>query len=263
LQAALQSANEFRVSKMKPLSHLASVPDECSVRWHNLFMAIRVLVVEDDPVTARLISESLRDQGWSSTVEGDGERGLRLAQLGGFDALVLDIMLPNRDGLSVVRQLRQAGNNVPVLVLSARGDLEQRVAGLEAGADDYLPKPYAQSELVARLRSITRRPAPGNSEYLTVADLRYRTDTYAVQRGEQRVTLSPREGRLLECLMRAGGAVVSRRDIISAVWSYDFDPGTNLVEVYIRRLRLQLEPAGTRPLIHTVRGLGYMLRELA
>jgi DNA-binding response OmpR family regulator len=222
---------------------------------------MRILVVEDDQATAALVAESLRDEGWNSTLETDGERGLRLAQLGTFDALVLDIMLPSRDGLSVVRRLRELGQRVPVLILSARGDLEQRVQGLEAGADDYLPKPYAGSELIARLRSITRRASQPSADILSVCDLEYCATTHDVQRAGVRVELSSRECRLLECLLRAECSVVSRRDIISAVWGYDFDPGTNLVEVYIRRLRLKLEPPGSVPLIHTIRGLGYALRE--
>jgi DNA-binding response OmpR family regulator len=225
-------------------------------------MQMRILVVEDDPVTAHLIAESVRDEGWSSTIETNGARGLRLAQLGNYDALVLDIMLPDCDGLSVVRQLRDSGIRVPVLILSARGDLEQRVEGLEAGADDYLPKPYAQSELIARLRSITRRLSQPASEALAAGDLRYCPATHDVRRAGVRIELSLRECLLLECLLRAEGAIVSRRDIISTVWGYDFDPGTNLVEVYVRRLRLKLEPPSSPLLIHTVRGLGYMLREL-
>jgi DNA-binding response OmpR family regulator len=225
-------------------------------------MTLRILVVEDDQATAALVAESLHDEGWSSALETDGERGLQMAQLGTFDALVLDIMLPSRDGLSVVRRLRELGQRVPVLILSARGDLEQRVQGLEAGADDYLPKPYARSELIARLRSITRRASQASADRLCVADLEYSAASHEVHRAGTRIELSSRECRLLECLLRAEGAVVSRRDIIAAVWGYDFDPGTNLVEVYVRRLRLKLEPPGAVMLIHTIRGLGYALREL-
>jgi DNA-binding response OmpR family regulator len=221
---------------------------------------MQILVVEDDAATASLLIGALRDEGWNGTVESDGERGLRLAQIGAFDALVLDLMLPGRDGLSIVRNLRQNGHRLPVLMLSARGDLEQRVQGLEAGADDYLPKPYARSELIARLRSLTRRQSQIPADLLTIADLTYRPSTHDVRRGGEQIQLSARECRMLECLMRAEGAVVSRRDLISAVWGYDFDPGTNLVEVYVRRLRIKLERPDALPLIHNVRGLGYMLR---
>jgi DNA-binding response OmpR family regulator len=221
---------------------------------------MQILVVEDDAATASLLIGALRDEGWNGTVESDGERGLRLAQIGAFDALVLDLMLPGRDGLSIVRNLRQNGHRLPVLILSARGDLEQRVQGLEAGADDYLPKPYARSELIARLRSLTRRQSQIPADLLTIADLTYRPSTHDVRRGGEQIQLSARECRMLECLMRAEGAVVSRRDLISAVWGYDFDPGTNLVEVYVRRLRIKLERPDALPLIHNVRGLGYMLR---
>jgi DNA-binding response OmpR family regulator len=218
---------------------------------------MRVLVIEDEKTTAELLSAALLDEGWETAWESDGERGLCLALRGGFDALVLDIMLPSRDGLSVVRQLRAQGRQTPVLMLSARGELEQRVQGLDAGADDYLPKPFARSELVARIRSITRRSATATQWLL--ADLSYDAGTRDVKRDGQRIELSTRECRLLECLLRASGAVVSRRDIIAAVWGYDFDPGTNLVDVYIRRLRIKLDAPGRAPLLHTVRGLGYMM----
>jgi DNA-binding response OmpR family regulator len=262
LQSPAACTNEIRVSKVKLLSDIRSNTVGLPHRWHNRSMSLHILVVEDDQATATLVAESLQDEGWSSTLETDGEQGLRMAQSGNFDALVLDIMLPGRNGLSVVRRLRELGQRVPVLILSARGDLEQRVQGLEAGADDYLPKPYARSELIARLRSITRRVSPSNKDVLTVADLEFRPATHATSRAGSRINLSSRECRLLECLLRAEGAVVSRRDIIEAVWGYDFDPGTNLVEVYIRRLRLKVEPPGSIALIHTIRGLGYALRIL-
>ena len=190
----------------------------------------------------------------------DGARGLSEASKGGWDAIIADIMLPVLDGLSMVRELRAQGDATPVLMLSARGEVEQRVEGLDAGADDYLPKPFAMSELLARLRSLTRRNAKTKPTVMSVADLSFDPQTRETRRAGKRVELSIREGLLLECLLKAEGAVVSRRDIIAAVWEYDFDPGTNLVEVYVRRLRDKIDRGHGITLIQTVRGLGYALR---
>ncbi len=222
---------------------------------------MRILIIEDHAKTADLVSAALRKEGDEVTWRDDGEQGLQTALTGNFDALVIDIMLPGRSGLSVMRELRARGHHTPALMLSARGEVEQRVDGLDAGADDYLPKPFAMSELKARLRALLRRGAVAKTTVLTVADLTCDTATREVRRAGKRIELSDRERRLLECLMRAEGRVVSRRDIIAAVWEYDFDPGTNLVDVYIRRLRLKLDTDSRAPLLHTVRGLGYMLAE--
>lgn len=190
----------------------------------------------------------------------DGKGGLDEALRGGFDVLLVDIMLPKLDGLSLVRELRARGHTTPVIMLSARGEVEQRVEGLDAGADDYLPKPFAMSELMARLRSLLRRNSPPKPSVLSLGDLTFDQATRETRRGGKRIELSTRESLLLECLFRAEGGVVSRRDIISAVWEYDFDPGTNLVEVYIRRLRDKIDREASPSLIQTVRGLGYALR---
>ena len=179
---------------------------------------------------------------------------------GGFDALLVDIMLPKLDGLSLVRTLRAQGDTTPVIMLSARGEVEQRVEGLDAGADDYLPKPFAMSELLARLRSLVRRNTQLKPAVLTVADLAFDTTRREARRAGRRIELSSRETSLLECLLRAEGAVVSRRDIIGSVWEYDFDPGSNLVDVYVRRLREKIDRDYPQALIQTVRGLGYALR---
>jgi hypothetical protein len=221
---------------------------------------MRLLIVEDERKTAALLSATLIKEGGQVTCAQDGEAGLKAAIGGGFDALLVDIMLPKLDGLSLVRQLRVRGDTTPVIVLSARGEVEQRVEGLDAGADDYLPKPFAMSELMARLRSLLRRNNQQRPAVLMMADLTLDQASRETRRGGKRIELSTRESLLLECLLRAEGSVVSRRDIISAVWEYDFDPGTNLVDVYVRRLRDKIDRDFPLALIQTVRGLGYTLR---
>jgi len=221
---------------------------------------MRLLIVEDERKTAALLSATLIKEGGQVTCAQDGEAGLKAAIGGRFDALLVDIMLPKLDGLSLVRQLRVRGDTTPVIVLSARGEVEQRVEGLDAGADDYLPKPFAMSELMARLRSLLRRNNQQRPAVLMMADLTLDQASRETRRGGKRIELSTRESLLLECLLRAEGSVVSRRDIISAVWEYDFDPGTNLVDVYVRRLRDKIDRDFPLALIQTVRGLGYTLR---
>jgi DNA-binding response OmpR family regulator len=221
---------------------------------------MRLLIVEDERKTAALLSASLSKEGLDVTCVEDGQSGLDQAAGGAFDALLVDIMLPKLDGLSLVKQLRARGQTTPVIMLSARGEVEQRVEGLDAGADDYLPKPFAMSELMARLRSLLRRNSQQKPAVLSIADLTFDQATREVRRGGKRIELSTRESLLLECLLRADGGVVSRRDIISTVWEYDFDPGTNLVEVYVRRLRDKIDRDFSAALIQTVRGLGYALR---
>lgn len=220
---------------------------------------MHILIVEDDSKTAALLSSALQQEQFEVSHVADGESGLQRALGGGVDALLVDIMLPLRDGLSLVRAMRQQGCTIPVIMLSARGEVEQRVEGLNAGADDYLPKPFAMSELMARLRSLLRRNVALKPTVLTIADLTYDTGTRETRRAGKRVDLSSRESLLLECLLRAEGRVVSRREIISSVWEYDFDPGTNLVDVYVRRLREKIDRDRTPALIQTVRGLGYAL----
>lgn len=221
---------------------------------------MRLLIVEDDIKTAALLERAMTESGFEVVRAGDGESGLSRALEGSFEVLLVDIMLPKLDGLFLVRALRSRGIDTPVIMLSARGEVEQRVEGLEVGADDYLPKPFAMSELIARIRSIMRRNQMVKGGRLELGDLSFDSATREVRRGGRRIELSTRESLLLECLFRAEGRVVSRRDIISAVWEYDFDPGTNLVEVYIRRLREKVDRDFPIALIITVRGLGYALR---
>lgn len=223
-------------------------------------LLMRILIIEDDRKTSALLSSTLQGEGFDVMTASDGETGLSEALKGEFNALILDIMLPKRDGLSVVKKLRSQGDRTPVLMLSARGEVGQRVDGLDAGADDYLPKPYAASELLARLRSLIRRNLPAKPSLITIADLSFDFGTREARRGGKRIELASRESLLLECLLRVEGEVVSRMEIIRTVWEYDFDPGTNLVEVYIRRLRDKLDREHTPALIQTVRGFGYALR---
>lgn len=229
-----------------------------SVRF--FFTPMHILIVEDDPKTAALLASTLRQEAFEVSHVADGESGLQSGLTGTFDALLVDIMLPQRDGLSLVRALREQGRATPVIMLSARGEVEQRVEGLNAGADDYLPKPFAMSELLARLRSLLRRNVALKPVSMSIADLTYDVGTRETRRAGKRIELSSRESLLLECLLRAEGRVVSRRDIIVSVWEYDFDPGTNLVDVYVRRLREKIDRDHTPALIQTMRGLGYALR---
>ena len=222
---------------------------------------MRVLVVEDEKKTASFIRKALQAEGFAVDVCHSGDDALAAAKATPFDSLVLDIMLPGRDGLSVLRQLRESGNHIPVLLLSARGEVDERVEGLDAGADDYLPKPFVIAELIARVRALGRRGGETLSAVLRVADLTLDTLKRKAQRGDKVMELTTREFRLLEFLMRSPGRICSRMAIIEKVWDYDFDPGTNLVDVYIMRLREKLDDGFEPKLLHTVRGIGYVLRE--
>lgn len=222
-------------------------------------MGVRLLLIEDERKTAALLCATLTKHGFEVICGRDGESGQALAEERGWDVLLVDIMLPKLDGLSLVRKLRAGGDTTPVIMLSARGEIEQRIEGLDAGADDYLPKPFAASELMARIRSLTRRITKQRPTLIEVADLTFDLGTREVRRKGRRLELSAREVLLLECLLKAEGRVVSRRDILASVWEYDFDPGSNLVEVYVRRLRDKIDRDHSPALIQTVRGLGYAL----
>lgn len=223
---------------------------------------MRVVVVEDERKTASFIRKALQDAGFAVDVCHNGNDALAAAATTAFDAMVLDIMLPGRDGLSVLRQLRQAKNTIPVLLLSARGAVDERVEGLNSGADDYLPKPFALVELVARVRALGRRGAgESKSTLLRVADLTLDTVTRQARRGPATFDLTTREYRLLEFLMRSSGRICGRMAILEKVWDYDFDPGSNLVDVYIRRLREKIDAGFEPKLFHTVRGVGYLMKD--
>lgn len=222
---------------------------------------MRILVVEDEKKTASFIRKALQAEGFAVDVCGNGDDALDAAAATPFDALVLDIMLPGRDGLSVLSQLRERKNATPVLLLSARGEVNERVAGLNAGADDYLPKPFVIAELVARVRALVRRGGDNKSIVLRLADLALDTISHEVKRGNVKIELTVREYRLLEFLLRNTGRICGRMSIIEKVWDYDFDPGTNLVDVYVKRLREKIDDGFEPKLLHTVRGIGYVLKE--
>jgi DNA-binding response OmpR family regulator len=224
---------------------------------------MRVLVVEDEKKTASFIRKALQAEGFAVDVCHNGDDGLAAARATSFDAVVLDIMLPGRDGLSLLRQLRERQDATPVLLLSARGEVNERVEGLNAGADDYLPKPFVIAELVARVRALGRRSGDTKSPVLRVADLTLDTLTREARRGGATIELTTREYRLLEYLMRSAGRICSRMAILEKVWDYDFDPGSNLVDVNIMRLREKIDADVGPKLLHTVRGIGYVMKETA
>jgi two-component system, OmpR family, response regulator len=222
---------------------------------------MRVLVVEDERKTASFIRSALEAEQITADLCHNGPDALRDAMGISYDAIVLDIMLPGQDGLSVLRELRQQRNHTPVLLLSARGEVNDRVEGLNLGADDYLAKPFVLAELVARLRALTRRGNEPKPEILRIADLILDTVSRQVRRGETVFDLAAREYRLLEFLMRSTGRVCGRTTILEKVWNYHFDPGTNIVDVYVRRLREKIDAGFENKLLHTVRGAGYVLKE--
>ena len=222
---------------------------------------MRILVIEDDREAARYMIKGLRESGHVVDHAEDGETGLMMACGGGYDTLVVDRMLPNLDGLSVVQRLRDCGNETPVLFLSALGEVDDRVRGLKAGGDDYLAKPYAFSELLARIEALVRRRSPAEVETrLRVADLELDLLARTCTRAGTRIDLQPREFRLLEFLMRHAGQVVTRTMLLENVWEYHFDPQTNVIDVHMSRLRSKIDKNFEQPLVHTVRGAGYLLR---
>lgn len=220
---------------------------------------MRVLVIEDSVQVAGLVSDALREDGHEVDHCARGDEGL--AQLGAqrYDALVLDLMLPGVDGRELLRRVRADGRRLPVLVLTALGSVDDRVSGLDMGADDYLTKPFAISELQARMRAILRRHALEVSHLFSVADLRVNTATREVLRSGRKLDLTTRELALLECLLRAEGRTVTRTDLLQRVWGLQFDPGTNVVDVAVQRLRRKLDDGFSPALLQTVRGLGYAL----
>jgi DNA-binding response OmpR family regulator len=222
---------------------------------------MRVLVVEDEKKTASFIRKALQAEGFAVDVCHHGTEALAAPSATAYDAIVLDIMLPGRDGLSVLRQWRLQHNATPVLLLSARGEVNERVEGLDAGADDYLPKPFALAELSARVRALTRRGTENKLPMLRVADLTLDTVTHRAQRGGVPIELTAREYRLLEFLMRSAGRMCGRMMILEQVWDYGFDPGSNLVDVYVKRLREKIDADFEPKLLHTARGTGYVLKD--
>jgi two-component system OmpR family response regulator len=222
---------------------------------------VRVLLVEDDPTIAGFVEKGLRETGFVVEVAPDGRSGLDRALAASFDVAIVDVMLPGMDGLALIDTLRARGVKTPVLILSAKRSVDDRVRGLQAGGDDYLTKPFAFAELLARVQALIRR-STGAAEptRLTVADLSLDLLTRKVQRGSQAIDLRPREFGLLEYLLRNAGKVLTKTMILSHVWGYSFDPSTNVVDVLVSRLRDKIDKPFPVKLLHTVRGVGYVLR---
>ena len=219
---------------------------------------MHILVIEDDREAAAYLVKGLTESGHRVDLASEGRQGLDRARSGNFDAMIIDRMLPGLDGLSIIAALRAANDLTPVLVLSALGDVEDRVRGLNSGCDDYLPKPFAFSELLARLEALTRRG--GAETKLKVADLEMDLIAREVSRAGHAIELLPREFRLLEYLMRNADHIVTRTMLLEKVWDHHFDPQTNVIDVHISRLRQKIDRGFDQPLLHTVRGIGYVLR---
>jgi len=221
---------------------------------------MKILVVEDEKHIAEFVRKGLEEEAFTVDVCGNGNDAYRMVTTQHYDAVVLDIMLPGRDGLSVLRQLRDERNTVPVIVLTARNALNERLEGLNLGADDYVSKPFYVEELVARLHAVVRRSTGQELSIVQAGEVVVNLITHEVHSGDEQVELTPREFNLLTYLMRSPGRVYTRTQILEHVWEYYFDPGTNLVDVYIQRLRKKLTAPGQDSIIETVRGVGYRVR---
>jgi DNA-binding response OmpR family regulator len=222
---------------------------------------MRVLIVEDEPAVADLLSRAIREATWAADVVPSGSTALERLNTSEYDLAVIDVGLPDFDGFELCRRWRAAGGRTPLLLLTARGALGDRVAGLDAGADDYLTKPFAIEELLARLRALARRPVAPLAVTLTFADIELDTATLRARRGGQTLRLTTRELALLEYLLRHPGRVVSRSQILENVWDDNFDPVANAVDVLVGRLRRKIDTPGREPLMHTIRGRGYILTD--
>ena len=225
---------------------------------------MRVLVIEDDQETASFLRRALKEQGHVAEYAADGQTGLELARANAYDVLIVDRMLPKCDGLTVIGSLRAEEIRTPALILSALGEVDDRVKGLRAGGDDYLPKPYSFAELLARVEVLSRRHGgPAEETVYKVGDLELDRLSHRVARGKDELTLQPREFRLLEYLMKHAGQVVTRTMLLENVWDYHFDPQTNVIDVHVSRLRSKIDKNFATPLLHTVRGAGYTIRDSA
>lgn len=220
---------------------------------------MNILLVEDETEIGSLVSDGLTAEGFSVDYCEDGDTGMEHATTKSYDAVVLDIMLPGKSGLEILKKLREGQNNVPVIIITARGESDDRIEGLNLGADDYLPKPFFVEELVARLRAIWRRSSDSGMSLLSVGTLSANMMSREVMRSGEQIDMTPKEFSLLTFLMRSPGRVLTRSQILEQVWGYHFDPGTNLVDVYIRRLRTKIDIGGEIPLIGTLRGVGYRM----
>jgi two-component system, OmpR family, response regulator len=221
---------------------------------------MKILVVEDDAMVGQYVERGLQDAGYQAELVGDGAEGLRLASIGPYDLVVLDLRLPAMSGVEVLRALRARGSSIPVLVLTAQDTVEFKVQALRSGADDYVTKPFSLEELLARVEALGRRPKAIAAPLLTAADLTVDTASREVRRAGTAIELTPKEYAVLEYLMRHQGRVMSRTLITEYAWDYHFDPGTNIVDVVINRLRKKIDSGREPKLVHTVRGVGYMVR---
>ncbi|MBC6403842.1 MAG: response regulator transcription factor [Hyphomonadaceae bacterium] len=222
---------------------------------------MRILIVEDDEITAEYVRKGLMEAGHVVDLAGDGDIGLEMARTADYDALVLDRMMPKMDGIELLTELRNDGDKTPVLILSAMGEVDQKVQGLRAGGDDYLAKPYSFTELLARVEAIGRRGYPtATVTKLKVGDLKMDLLARTVNREGRNILLQQREFRLLECLMRNAGQVMTRKMLLEKVWDYHFDPQTNVIDVHISRLRSKIDKEFKTPMLHTVHGVGYRLQ---
>jgi len=225
-------------------------------------MAMRILVIEDDLEAAAYMVKGLKESGSVVDHAADGKHGLIMAASGNYDVLIVDRMLPSMDGLSIVKTLRSTGDKTPVLILSALGEVDDRVKGLRAGGDDYMTKPYAFAELLARIESLLRRgKIDATNTRLSVGDLEMDLVGRNVKRGGKTIELQPKEFALLEYLMRHAGHIVTRTMLLEKVWDYSFDPQTNVIDVHISRLRQKIDKGFNKPLLHTIRGAGYSLND--
>jgi DNA-binding response OmpR family regulator len=222
---------------------------------------MRILLAEDEAKVAAHIAQGLKAEGYAVDLAADGDEAVWLAENYPYDLVLLDIMMPGRDGVMVLRHLRRKGLTVPVIFLTARGEPEDRVNGLDAGADDYLVKPFLLSELLARIRAVLRRQRPQPTNFLRVADLELDLLSRKARRGGQEIELTNREYALLELLMTQSPKVMTKSAIIEHVWDQHFDSGTNVVNVYMNYLRRKVDLPGMKPLLHTVRGIGFTVRE--
>lgn len=222
---------------------------------------MRILIAEDERDLNQLIKKRLKENGYSVDSCFNGEEVFDYVLCAEYDALILDIMMPKMDGISALRKLRQQGNTVPVLLLTAKDSIEDRVTGLDAGADDYLVKPFAFEELLARIRVMLRKPVTDRNDILTVSDLSLHVNTRRVFRKDREIQLSSKEYALLHYMMQNAGTVLSRDKLEQHVWDYDFSGGSNVIDVYIRYLRKKIDEGYENKLIHTVRGHGYVLKE--
>ncbi len=222
---------------------------------------MRILVVEDEKKVARFLQQGLEEEHYTVDISHDGNEGLTMAETGSYDVIILDVMLPGKDGFEITRELRSERMTTPILMLTAKTATEDKVAGLDSGADDYLTKPFAFAELLARVRSLLRRGTQEKTTQLTAADLELDTVSHRAHRGGKAIELTAKEYSLLEFLLRNKDRVLSRTIIAEHIWDYHFDTGTNLIDVYINHLRNKVDTGFDLKLIHTVRGVGYVLKE--